>query len=136
MFRIVRNRLHWAARRLNIVAHLTAENNALRQQLIVLKRKRNRSKRKDRDRLFWAILPRAWSGWRNVTVIIQPDSVLRLHKKAFKLYWLCKSRGAKRGWTPLDPGVKALIVSLSLAKAICPEYFGRISRITMGAEAI
>jgi hypothetical protein len=39
LIQMIRNRF---ARKLNIVAYLTAENLALRQQLIVLKRNQNR----------------------------------------------------------------------------------------------
>ncbi len=53
MLRIIRNCSRWATRKLDIVAYLSAENLALRQQLIVLKRTQNRPKLKERDRLFW-----------------------------------------------------------------------------------
>ena len=42
----------WLARKLDIVAYLTAENFALRQQLIVLKRNQNRQQLKERERIF------------------------------------------------------------------------------------
>lgn len=38
MLKIIKNSFVWLSRKLNIVANLTAENLALRQQLIVLKR--------------------------------------------------------------------------------------------------
>ena len=75
MQRIIRNCFRWATRKLNIVAYLTAENLALRQQLIVLKRTQNRPKLKERDRLFWVIVSRAWSGWRDALLIVQPDTL-------------------------------------------------------------
>ncbi len=49
MFKIMRNCLRWTTRRLNIVAHLTAENVALRQQVIVLMRAQKRPKLMPRD---------------------------------------------------------------------------------------
>ncbi len=87
MLKIIRNCCGWLSRRLNIAAYLTAENLALRQQLIVLKRTRNRPQLKERDRLFWVVMSRTWSGWRDALLIVQPDIVIRWHKKAFKLYW-------------------------------------------------
>ncbi len=108
MLRIIRKCSHWIYRRLNIVANLTAENIALRHQLIVLKRKQNRPTLKERDRLFWVILSRIWSGWRNAVVIVRPDTVIRWHRRAFKLYWRRKSRGGKRGRPAVDPEVKAV----------------------------
>ena len=79
--------LFGVSQRLNIVANLTAENLALRQQLNVLKRNQKRPKLKERARIFWVILSRVWPGWRSAVMIVQPDTVVRWHKRAFKLYW-------------------------------------------------
>ncbi len=62
MLEIIRKCSRWAYRRLNIVANLTAESVPLRHRLIVLQRRQNRLTLKERDRLFWVILPRIWSG--------------------------------------------------------------------------
>ncbi len=89
--------LFWVSSRLNIVANLATENLALRQQINVLTRNQKRPKLKERDRLFWMILSRVWSGWRSAVVIVQSDTVVRWHKRAFKLYWRRTSRSVKRG---------------------------------------
>ena len=57
VFQMIRHRL---ARKRNIVAYLTAENLALRQQLIVLKRNQNRPHLKERERVFWKVLSNIW----------------------------------------------------------------------------
>jgi hypothetical protein len=44
----------------NLISNLTAENLALRQQLIVLNRSIKRPKFKAKDRLFWIMLFRFW----------------------------------------------------------------------------
>jgi len=113
MSKIIQYCCRWVARRLNIVANLTAENLALRHQLVVLKRYHNRPRLKERDRLFWVLLSRIWSGWRESVLIVQPDTVVRWHNRAFKLYWRHKSRGGKRGRPPLDPEVKALVLKMA-----------------------
>ena len=64
------------ARKLDIVAYLTAENLALRQQLIVLKRNQKRPSLKERDRVFWKILSQVWPRWRDSLVIVQPETVI------------------------------------------------------------
>ena len=87
MLRIIKNFRHWVCLRLNIVTNLTAENMALRHQLIVLKRTQNRPKLKECDRLFWVILSRIWPGWRRAVVIVQPDTVVRWQRRVFNLYW-------------------------------------------------
>ena len=106
----MQNCLGWVFQRLNLLANLTTENLALRHQLVVLKRSHKRPVLKERDRLFWVLLSRIWSGWRETVLIVQPDTVVRWHKRAFKLYWMRKSRGEKPGRPPLDPEVKALVL--------------------------
>ena len=67
--------------------HLVAENLTLRQQVAVLSQSVKRTKLKPRDRLFWVLLRKFWSGWRSVLVIVQPDTVVRWHRLGFRLYW-------------------------------------------------
>lgn len=50
--------LAWVFRRLNVLANLTAENLALRHQLVVLKRSQKRPALKERDRVLWVLLSR------------------------------------------------------------------------------
>jgi hypothetical protein len=57
MFKIFKKRVQCLSQKLNLVAYLVAENIALRQQLLVLKRKHNRPKLNDRDRLLWVVPP-------------------------------------------------------------------------------
>jgi putative transposase len=71
---------------------LALEHLALRQQLAIYRRVRPRPKLRFRDRLFWVALSWCWSGWRSVLVIVQPDTVCRWHRAAFRLFWRCKSR--------------------------------------------
>jgi len=73
-------------------AALVAENLALRQQLIVLRRSVRRPRLRNRDRVFWAWLSRFWKGWRSVLVIVQPNTVVKRHRAGFRLYWRWKSR--------------------------------------------
>ena len=101
------------ARKLNVIAYLTAENLALRHQLIVLKRSHNRPQLKERDRVFWKVLSNVWPSWRDSLVIVQPATVIRWHRRAFKLYWRQKSGGAKPGRPRLDAEVKSLVLKLS-----------------------
>ena len=78
-------RLALSARRLN--AHLVAENLALRQQLGMYARREKKPRFNQRDRLFWMILYRFWSGWRNVLINAKPDTVVRWHRAGFRQFW-------------------------------------------------
>jgi hypothetical protein len=59
----------------------------LRQQVAVLKRKRPRSVLNRLDRLFWTALRHFWSRWRDVLVIVKPETVIGWDRAGFRLYW-------------------------------------------------
>jgi putative transposase len=72
---------------------LQVEILALRHQLAVLQNNAPRHLRFNRtDRLLWVVLSRFWSGWRHSLQIVQPDTVIRWHRRAFAWYWTRKSR--------------------------------------------
>jgi putative transposase len=65
---------------------------ALRQQIAVLKRKSPRPKLNFWDRWFWTALHHLWSRWRDVLVIVKPETVIGWHRAGFRLYWRWRSR--------------------------------------------
>jgi len=93
-------------------AELAAENLALRQQLAVLREKTKRPSLRQRDRVFWAILSRIWGNWRSALLIVQPDTVIRWHRRGFKIFWRWKSR-AKRGRPSIELEIRRLIRRMS-----------------------
>lgn len=68
------------------------EDLALRQQVAVLKQSVKRPRLRPLDRIFWIVLSRLWPNWRSALAIVQPKTVIRWHRKGFKLYWKWKSR--------------------------------------------
>ncbi len=68
------------------------ENLALRQQLIVQQRSIKRPELKNADRIFWVWLSRIWNNWKSALIVVKPETVIRWHRKSFKLYWRWKSR--------------------------------------------
>ena len=82
--------------KIKITLNLAAENIALRQQLAVMQRTNKRPKIRMADRIFWIVLSRIWTGWRNSLVIVKPDTVICWHRKGFKHYWKLKSKGPGR----------------------------------------
>jgi len=131
MRRIVENFVRWAPRSLNIVAYLAAENLALRQQLLVLSRNRQRPTIKTLDRQFWVGLSRIWPGWREALLIVKPDTVIRWHRQGFRLYWRRKCRGIKPGRPPMDPEIKALIFRIADANPTwgAPKIHGELGKL-------
>ena len=65
---------------------------ALRQQLVVFKRKRPRPLLRNIDRLFWITFRHWWSGWAAALVIVKPETVASWHRTGFRLFWRLRSR--------------------------------------------
>jgi hypothetical protein len=89
-----------------------AENLALRQQLAVLNRKIHRPQLHRRDRFFCVTLSRFWKNWREVLIIVKPETVIRWHRQGFKLYWRWKSK-APVGRPKIDKEIRELIRKMS-----------------------
>jgi hypothetical protein len=81
---------------------------ALRQQLAMFAEKGRRPRIAPADRGFWVLLSRIWSGWKEVLVIVQPETVVRWHRKGFRLYWRSISKRGP-GRPPIPVEVQALI---------------------------
>ena len=81
-------------------SRLEAENAALRQQLVVLRRKVHRRVRLTRgDRLFLVQLYRWFPSILKVITIVRPETLVRWHRAGFRCYWSWKSRST--GGRPL-----------------------------------
>jgi putative transposase len=64
---------------------------ALRQPVAVLTRKRPRLPLNSFDRLFWSTLRHFWHGWRDVLIIVMPQTVVGWHRAGFRMYWRWRS---------------------------------------------
>jgi transposase len=85
---------------------------ALRQQVVVLKRRRPRPRLCTPDRLFWVVLRQLWSRWAEALIIVNPDTVVGWHRTGFRLYWRWRSR--PRGGRPrITEEIRALIRHLA-----------------------
>ena len=94
---------------------LMVENLALRQQLAVLKRKHPRPKIEPFDKLFWILARRVWSRWKEMLVLVQPETVARWHRAGFKAYWanmLCKARKPAGGGRRISREIRELIFQM------------------------
>ena len=65
--------------------------------MLVLKRGTKRAHLRRSDRLFWVLLRLAWPQWSNPLLIVNPDTVIRWHRKGFRLYWRFRSRRKRVG---------------------------------------
>jgi len=85
---------------------------ALRQQLATYAQKRSRPTVTPLDRAFWVALCRFWPGWKDALVIVEPGTVIRWHRKGFRLYWRAISKRGP-GRPPISEEVQALIRRLA-----------------------
>ncbi len=108
---------------------LVIENLALRQQLAVLKHRHPRPRLTDADRLFWVVLSRIGSGWRESLHIVQPETVVRWHRQSFRYYWRWKSR--RRGRPRIDPDIQHLIRRMCRANPLwgAPRVHGELLKL-------
>lgn len=88
---------------------LALENLALRQQVAMLRRSLKRPRVSTADRLFWILFSRQVDGWRKILHALHPDTVVRWHRRGFRLYWRWKSRGAKPGRPAVNVALRELI---------------------------
>ena len=88
---------------------LMLENLALRHQLAIYQRSPRRPVLEERDRRFWSTLARGWSSWRGSVSVVQPDTVVRWHRMAWRRYWTWKSRRRGSGRPRIPSEVQALI---------------------------
>ena len=87
---------------------------ALRQQLAMVNQtSRKRPRFRNRERLFWVWLYRLWPGCLQTLKIFKPDTLVRWHRKGFRLYWTWKSHCRRGGRPPIGPEVRELIRTMS-----------------------
>jgi hypothetical protein len=93
---------------------LEAENAALRQQLIVLRRKvKGRIQLSNADRLFFVQLYRWFPSILKLITVVRPETLIRWHRDGFRRYWHWKSRPLG-GRPPIGAELRALIRRMSL----------------------
>jgi putative transposase len=83
-FMVLVSALFWFIRSLIVPqTSLVAENLALRQQLAILNRKIHRPQLHRRDRFFWVIFSQLWKNWREVLIIVKPETVIRWYSASY-----------------------------------------------------
>jgi transposase InsO family protein len=110
---------------------LEAENAALRQQIIVLRRKlRGRVKLSNGDRLFFVWLYRLFPSISRAMLIIRADTLVRWHRAGFRTYWRWKSR-SRLGRPRIDRELRALIRRMNAENPLwgAPRIHGELLKL-------
>ncbi len=85
---------------------------ALRQQLAVYAHQGRRPRLAPLDRVFWVTLSRLWPRWKNVLVVVRPETVVRWHRRRFRSYWRSISTPGP-GRPPISAETKDLILQMA-----------------------
>jgi putative transposase len=67
------------------------------------------------DRMLWSLLSRFWPGWRQALVLVRPETVIRWHRRGFRLYWRWKSRSRRPGRPTIEAELRDLILEMHRA---------------------
>ncbi len=86
---------------------------ALRQQLATYALARPKPRLAPLDRAFWVALRHLWPRWKEVLVIVKPETVVRWHRNGFRLYWRAISQRGP-GRPRISQEVQALIRRFAL----------------------
>src|SRR6266576_2383683 len=112
-------------------SQLEAENAALRDQLIVLRRwVQGRVQLTNNDRWFLIQLYRWFPSIPQVLTIIRPETLVRWHRAGFRCYWRWKSR--PQGWRPqIDTELRVLIRRMRVENPLwgAPRIHGELLKL-------
>ncbi len=112
-------------------AALQLELIALRHRLATMERTSRRPARRPTDRLLWVLLSRLLPNWREMLVIVKPETVIGWHRKGFRLFWTWMSRRRRGGRPPIPRNVRALITRMSRESPLwgAPRMHGELLKL-------
>ena len=94
-------------------AHLAAENLFLRKQLASYVERQVRPKRTDNATRVALVMLSRFVAWRELLVIVRPDTLVRWHRDLPRLFWRAKSRPRGRPRIPVE--LQRLIADMATA---------------------
>jgi hypothetical protein len=94
-------------------SQLAAENLFLRKQLALYRERQVKPRRADDATRITLVVLAQLIDWRAVLTIVKPDTLIRWHRRAFRLFWRWKSRA--RGRPPLPVDLQQLIAAMARA---------------------
>lgn len=96
-------------------SQLAAENLFLRKPLALYRERQVKPRRADDATRIALVMLSQLIDWRAVLTIVQPATLIRWHRKGFRLFWRWKSRAPGR--PPLPVNVQQLIAAMARANA-------------------
>ncbi|HYR91058.1 MAG TPA: integrase core domain-containing protein [Terriglobia bacterium] len=90
---------------------LAAENLFLRKQLSLYVERKEKPRHAANRIRFTLVQPSRCFEWRDALTIVKPDTLIRWHRKGFRLFWKWKSRSSGRPRVPAD--LRKLIMEMA-----------------------
>ncbi|MCP5061365.1 MAG: transposase [Ignavibacteriae bacterium] len=111
-------------------SQLQLENLFLRKQLEIFSRSNKRVSIKRSDRIFFSLTKGLLKNWQNNLVIVKPETVIKWHRKGFKLFWKIKSKH-KGGRSRIDVETRKLIIQLAQENRLwgIPRIHGEVLKL-------
>jgi len=108
---------------------LLLENVALRQQIDALIQTKPLPRLPPEERMLWVALRRASSRWQDALLLVQPETVVAWHRKAFRRYWTARSRAPGR--PRLDTELRKLILRMACENPTwgAPRIHGELAKL-------
>jgi putative transposase len=112
-FALVMDLLHLLRLMCRSRAQLVAENLFLRKQLACYLERQVRPRRTDNASRIALVLLARFVDWRELLTIVRPDTLVRWHRRLFRLFWRAKSR--PRGHPRIPAELQRLIAEMAVA---------------------
>ena len=90
---------------------LAAENLFLRKQLALFQEREAKPRRPDDSTRFLMVVLSRFFNWRDALVMVRPETLIRWHRKGFRLFWRWKSKPSGR--PPLPANIRGLIRNMA-----------------------
>jgi serine/threonine protein kinase len=104
----------------------------LRQQLLALHSKRPHRRLSARQKLFWVLLQRFWSGWQKPLMLVTPRTAVEWHRAGFRLYWKWLSKARQVGGRkPVGSEIRELIFRMAVENPTwgAPRIHGELMKL-------
>jgi putative transposase len=88
-------------------AALLAENLFLRKQLALFRERKARRRRVTTITRAWLVALARFFAWRDALIVVKPETFVKWHRSAFRIFWRWKSR--RRGRPKLPANIRDLI---------------------------
>src|ERR1700736_2590615 len=113
ILRVARDLVSLISSALRSRAQLAAENLFLQKQLALYLERQTKPRRADDATRITLVALSRFIEWRRLLTIVKPDTLIRWHRKGFRLFWRWKSSAPGRPPIPAD--LRQLIATMATA---------------------